>query len=175
MLLLGACAIALSGSPTIHQNKRDVLDFVKGVHMDVTSLSPPKTKTKYIQSRLAARCGRLAPLIQKAARKYNVSPELISAVILTESGGKFVVSSAGAIGVMQLMPATAWSVLHVDPWNTEQNILGGVHYLKMLVHQYKNVRTALLAYNAGPTAVNNGRIPAVSVQYANKVLQLAIL
>lgn len=88
--------------------------------------------------------------IIKYARLHTVDPALIRAVIGAESG--FVArarSSAGAIGLMQLMPATA-RALGVDPHVAEQNIEGGVRYLAELIRTFGGVELALIAYNAGP-------------------------
>jgi len=85
------------------------------------------------------------------ARQHQVAPDLVRAVILAESGGNTrVVSSAGAIGLMQLMPATAAS-LGVDPWQPLENLRGGITYLGSLLRAFDgDTRLALIAYNAGP-------------------------
>lgn len=88
--------------------------------------------------------------IVKYARQHAVDPALVRAVIGVESA---FVSSArspvGAIGLMQLMPATA-RALGVDPRNAEQNIEGGVRYLAGLIKMFGGLELALIAYNAGP-------------------------
>lgn len=88
--------------------------------------------------------------ILKYSRQHAVDPALIRAVIGVESA--FVDSarsSVGAIGLMQLMPATA-RALGVDPRNPDQNIEGGVRYLAGLIKMFGGVELALIAYNAGP-------------------------
>lgn len=99
-------------------------------------------------------------LFQKVARMLDLNPRLLEAVARAESGGnQAVVSNAGAIGVMQLMPGTARG-LGLDPYDTEQNILGGGMYLKMQLDRYRSVPLALAAYNAGPGAVQKyGGVP----------------
>src|SRR5271167_4274777 len=100
-------------------------------------------------------------LLNAAAAEYNVSPSLVIAVANQESGGnqfdssgKVLTSSAGAMGVMQLMPATA-AGLGVDPTNTAQNVDGGVRYLAQLLQQFGgNQALALAAYNWGPGNVS---------------------
>ncbi|MDW3228635.1 MAG: lytic transglycosylase domain-containing protein [Acidobacteriota bacterium] len=106
---------------------------------------------------------RYDPIIQKIAEKHGVPPDLIHAVIKAESNyDQFALSDKGALGLMQLMPETAmkYGVLNVlDP---EQNIEGGVKYLKDLIKQYNGDRNLVLAaYNAGQTAVekHNGIPP----------------
>lgn len=98
-----------------------------------------------------------ADLLALSAR-HGVAPELIRAVIAAESAGNpRALSSAGAIGLMQLMPATAAS-LGVDPWQPAENLAGGIAYLSSLLRAYGgNARLALIAYNAGPQHANRVR------------------
>lgn len=93
-------------------------------------------------------------LVSNAAVQYGIDPALALAVAKQESGfNQNAISPAGAIGVMQLMPATA-AGLGVDPTNLNQNISGGVSLLASLLRQYDgNTALALAAYNAGPGAV----------------------
>ncbi len=92
------------------------------------------------------------------AARHGVSADLVRAVVAAESAGnQRAVSPAGAIGLMQLMPATAAS-LGVDPWQPLQNLQGGIAYLASLLHAYGgNTRLALVAYNAGPQHANRVR------------------
>jgi soluble lytic murein transglycosylase-like protein len=94
-------------------------------------------------------------LVQKYAGQFGVDPNLVRAVISSESGGKVdAKSSAGALGLMQLMPATAKRYGADNPFDAEQNISAGTKYLaEMLKGQNGNVELALAAYNAGPGAV----------------------
>ena len=99
--------------------------------------------------------------LREAADGAALSRDLVEAVAWQESrmrGG--VVSRAGAIGEMQLMPATA-RALGVDPWNTRDNFRGGATYLGGLVRHYDgDLIRALAAYNAGPGAVDRyGGVP----------------
>lgn len=102
------------------------------------------------------RKARLAPLIDRYARQYQISPALVSAIIAIESGyNPAAVSPKGAKGVMQLMPATAARYGAHNPHDAEQNIEAGIRYLKALIARYKgNIALALAAYNAGEGAVN---------------------
>lgn len=98
---------------------------------------------------------RYTELINKSAKKWNLPKELIRAVIHAESS--FIadnVSSAGAQGLMQLMPETQKTYAVTQPFNPEENINGGCAYLSHLLVKYKNnKKLALAAYNAGETAV----------------------
>lgn len=103
--------------------------------------------------------GRLDPqvldaLADKASRATGVDASLIRGVIQAESAGNARArSSAGAIGLMQLMPGTARE-LGVDPTDPEQNVMGGARYLAGLLKRFGgNERLALAGYNAGPGAV----------------------
>lgn len=108
------------------------------------------------------RCGShaLAPAFEAAARRYDLSVDLLVNVAQVESNcDTNAVSSAGAIGVMQLMPATARE-LGVDPRNPEQNILGGAAYLRAQLDRFDGrIDLALAAYNAGPAAVARRQAP----------------
>jgi soluble lytic murein transglycosylase-like protein len=111
-------------------------------------------------------------LIQNAAAQYNLSPTLLTAVIQAESGGNpNAVSSAGAQGLMQLMPTTAASLGVTNPFDPAQNINAGARYLSSLISQYGDVGTALAAYNWGPGNVTSGAAWPVGVQnYVSNVL-----
>jgi soluble lytic murein transglycosylase-like protein len=88
------------------------------------------------------------------ARKQGLSPILALSVAKQESNfEKTAKSYVGAVGVFQLMPATAKD-LGVNPWYPEQNIEGGIKYLKALKSQFGSTKLALAAYNAGPGTVN---------------------
>ena len=109
-------------------------------------------------------------LITSVANSLGVPPSIALAVAQKESGfNQNAVGAAGEIGVMQLMPATA-AGLGVDPTDLNQNVTGGVSLLASLYQQYGNWTQALEAYNAGPTAVNQGTVPSSSVSYASSIL-----
>jgi soluble lytic murein transglycosylase-like protein len=112
----------------------------------------------------ALAAGQLATLVQDASRAYKVKPELVYAVIDTEShGDPAAISRAGAVGLMQLMPATSLQYGVGNAFDPTANVDGGVHYLHDLLHRYHgNVAYALAAYNAGPGLVDSAHgIPAI--------------
>ena len=96
------------------------------------------------------------PLIRQHARDQGIRAELVRAVIQVESAfNPWAVSPKGAMGLMQLMPATARELGVSDPFNPAENIRGGVTYLRRLLDRYNDdEQLALAAYNAGPTAVD---------------------
>jgi hypothetical protein len=102
--------------------------------------------------------------IAAAARSSQVEAALLHAVIAVESNyNPRAVSRKGALGMMQLMPATARAMGVADPLNASQNIRGGAQYLRTLLDRFANDKAlALAAYNAGAGAVlaSGGRIPA---------------
>src|SRR5512136_2842980 len=95
------------------------------------------------------------PIVKKVAGKYRVDQELVHVVIRAESNyDAFAISSAGAMGLMQLMPATARQYGVNNVFDPAQNVEGGVRYLKDLVRLYNGqTRLVLAAYNAGQEAV----------------------
>lgn len=98
--------------------------------------------------------GDYADIINEAAAKYGISPNLIKAVMRVESSFREnAVSSAGAQGLMQLMPNTAKSLGVEDSFDAYENIMGGSEYLKTQLDRFGDVRLALAAYNTGPNRV----------------------
>lgn len=98
---------------------------------------------------------------EAAAGTYGLDPDFLTAVARTESGlNPRAVSPAGAIGLMQLMPATARG-LGVDPWDPKQNIIGGARHLRALLDRFDGrIDLALAAYNAGAGSVTRyGGVP----------------
>jgi len=95
------------------------------------------------------------PIVKKVAGKYRIDPELVHVVIRAESNyDAFAISSAGAMGLMQLMPATARQYGVMNVFDPDQNIEGGVRYLRDLVKLYGGkTKLVLAAYNAGQEAV----------------------
>jgi soluble lytic murein transglycosylase-like protein len=107
--------------------------------------SPPAARTPR---------GEIERLVKLNAVDYGVDPALIEAIIERESGfDSNATSSAGARGLMQLMPQTAAGLGVTDSFNAAQNVAGGTRYLRSLLDRFGNVELAVAAYNAGPDAV----------------------
>ena len=98
----------------------------------------------------------VTPLIESAAKANAVQPKLLRAMIEQESAFRpCAVSSKGAQGLMQLMPETAGDLGVKDPFDPKESIEAGAKYLKQLLDKYKgDLKLALAAYNAGPSAVD---------------------
>ena len=113
-------------------------------------------------------------MIRRYASHYKLEEALVRAVIKVESDyNPSAVSSAGAVGMMQLIPKTAKFLKVSDPLDPDQNIRGGSHYLRMMLDQFEgDLDLALAAYNAGPTAVRrHGGVPPYkeTIRYLTKV------
>ena len=119
--------------------------------------TPPNIRSvSSISSTPAYTREQLGNIVSNISAKYNVDEKLVNAVIRQESGFNVKAKSkAGAMGLMQLMPATARGLGVKDPYNPVQNIEGGVKYLSNLLKKYNgNIVLALAAYNAGSGAVD---------------------
>ncbi len=113
--------------------------------------------------------------VNNASQKYGVDKNLIMSVMEQESDfNPDATSSAGAMGLMQLMPGTASELGVTNPYDINQNIDGGTKYLKSLLDTFGSNKLAIAAYNAGPGAVQNSggdmeKLPSETRDYVSKV------
>jgi len=140
-------------------------DSVNGVGHLIARLSEDLPSRKVIDE-----------LVRTASERYNLDPDLIKAIIQVESNFKSnAVSSAGAAGLMQLMPETAKDLNVTDRFNPRDNIYGGTRYMSQLLKQFnQDVMLALAAYHAGPgTVLRTGGLPNISAtrSYISKVME----
>jgi soluble lytic murein transglycosylase-like protein len=129
-------------------------------------------------AQLLARATQYDAIIEHAASAAAIEPNLLRAVIVVESGFNVrAKSKRGAVGLMQLMPATAARFGISDSFDPRQNVGAGARYLKFLLDRFgQNLSLALAAYNAGEDAVdrNGGQIPPFTetMAYVPRVLKI---
>jgi len=147
-------------------NKYKLIARTKPKHYNIAFKDLKKNKKKY------------TPLIQEAAIKHGIDPKLVHAVIYAESAyDAKAISSAGAVGLMQLMPATARQYGAQNRKDPKQNIFAGTRYLKYLLGLFNNdLELSVAAYNAGENAVKKykNQIPPYpeTQKYVKQVLRL---
>lgn len=149
----------------------------KGFNYRLIIRTRPKTYAHDVKF-LAGNKAKYIGLIAKAAAKHQMDPKLLHAVIQAESAyNPHAVSSAGAVGLMQLMPDTARRYGVIDRHDAEQNVDGGTRYLKDLLAMFNsNLKLAVAGYNAGEGAVMkfNYTVPPYreTQNYVQQVLKL---
>jgi soluble lytic murein transglycosylase-like protein len=156
------------GAGTIEMEASDVSSF----EPDGAAAAAPAASPEALASATPLDPKRLA---DQAARKYGLPSSLVRSVMMAESGFQpRAVSPKGALGLMQLMPATA-KQLGADPSDPAQNVDAGARYLRALLEKYGGgLRRALAAYNAGPGAVDRfGGVPpfAETLDYIRHIEQ----
>ena len=138
------------------------------------SFRPSASSASSVSGRAPANINQL---VEQTASRFQMDPELIHAIVRVESGyDPKAVSSKGAMGLMQLIPATAQRFGVVDPFDPKQNLEGGVNYLKYLLGLFGgDLPLSLAAYNAGEHSVQrSGGIPAIpeTQDYVRKVTNI---
>ncbi|MEJ2201373.1 MAG: lytic transglycosylase domain-containing protein [Desulfuromonadaceae bacterium] len=127
-----------------------------------------------LDSRESASPSDIVAIAHRAAQRFDIDPALVKAVIKAESDfDPGVVSTAGARGLMQLMPDTARDLGVQNPFDPEQNVMGGTHYLKQLLDKYDgDLDKTLAAYNWGPGNVDRkgtATLPEETRTYLSRV------
>ena len=166
-------------SPDSHRRPQQTPPQIDRVEVPDTELVIPDRDTKNLDDIYAADTAELVPvedLIMQTAVEQGVDPQLVRAIATAESNmNQDEISPVGAIGVMQLMPETA-QALGVNPYDVNENVLGGTIYLKQMLDTFDgNVPLAVAAYNAGPNAVlRYGGIPpyAETQNYVGRVMDM---
>ena len=139
-------------------------------------LEPPLPPATRVASHPHPAKGRVAELVRALAPRYQLDPDLVLALIETESNfNPRALSPKNAQGLMQLIPATAERFGVQDAWDPEQNLRGGMAYLRWLLARFKgDVQLALAGYNAGEGAVDRHRgIPpyAETRAYVSRIIE----
>ncbi|SFK37444.1 Transglycosylase SLT domain-containing protein [Halobacillus dabanensis] len=164
---------ALAESATSNSTKN------KTVERSIPSYMPSISSQQQADSTQAPEVSGGTPgvnqLIQKAAAYHGIDEKLVRSVVQAESNfDPDVTSHAGAQGLMQLMPSTAQGLGVMDPFDPEENLMGGTKYLKQMLDRYDgNEKLALAAYNAGPGNVDKyGGVPPFreTQNYITKIL-----
>ncbi len=183
---LAVCTASVgSASPPIYKyvdadgvaHFTDVPDSRRYQLFDLSPKGLTRSGDRY-DPRLLALATRYDAIIDAEAKSAAVEPNLVRAVIVVESGfNSRAVSKRGAVGLMQLMPATATRFGVSNRYDPRQNVRGGALYLGFLINRFRqNVRLALAAFNAGEDAVdrNSGQIPPYieTLEYVPKVLKI---
>jgi len=144
------CAIALTALACGRAVSAQVFEASNGVLRRVDVSGPPAATARPKPSKA------LSGAVRAAAARYKLAPELLDTVARQESGYRpAAISPAGAVGLMQLMPATA-RALGVDPTDPVQSLNGAAAYLRSLLDRFGGrLDLALAAYDAGPAAVEH--------------------
>ena len=143
---------------------------------DPVAVAVPQAAAVSLAGLVGADSAAYVPIIEQAAQRHRVDPRLVHAVITVESRYRANARSRkGAMGLMQLMPATARELQVADPYDPAANIDGGVRHLRRLLDRF-DLTLAVAAYNAGAGAVRRfGGVPPFreTQNYVRQVLRLA--
>ena len=154
MLLFGATTFFVPHPGKLPPKSSRAAATTHSVHSLPANTPPSPVVTVSLGFRLPADIA-YESLIQEAAAEHGVDPALVRAVVRTESAfDAMAVSSAGAQGLMQLMPALSEELGVTDPFDPRENLFAGVRYLRWLLDVHDgDEKLALASYNAGPGTV----------------------
>lgn len=156
------------------------LGYGSGAELDnssTPSISYSKGISEDVKNDVSSNNITIDEAVDRASKKYGVDKKLILAVMKQESSfNPSSTSSAGAMGLMQLMPGTARELGVTNAYDVNENVDGGTKYLKQMLDTFGNYKMALAAYNAGPGAVqksgeNIDELPGETQNYVAKVSQ----
>ncbi len=177
LVALGSCLVLplpSFGKIASYVNREGKVVFINGdsgKRARGSTISSPSGATRSTAAKgggigVTSRAGRanteMEEIVQAAAKRHKLDPALVKAVIGTESGwNPYAVSQKGAMGLMQLVPATAERLGVGNPYDPAQNVEGGATYLRSLLDHYDGDLTkSLAAYNAGERVVDEyGGVP----------------
>jgi soluble lytic murein transglycosylase-like protein len=162
-ILLGVCVLLLGVVVCHGAEHATVL-----LQQTIRTIAPGSEGHEYSKSELRT-------LVRTTARRHGLDPDFFLALVICESSlDPDALSHKGAIGLCQIMPATA-DELGIDPYDVHENVDGGARYLRRMLLAFRAIRPALWAYNAGPTRVRlaqaGGSLPRESVVYAERVIR----
>ena len=172
---LSSLNVTLQRINTIENQIQSLTSFAKAPDSDFQKILNTKVENKQNPTKTSR--AEIDNLITKYADKNGLDEDFVKAVINQESGfNPNATSHCGAMGLMQLMPATAQGLGVTNAYDAEQNIEGGTKYLKGLMDRFGNDKQlALAAYNAGPNAVKkyDGIPPYEETQnYVKKIMNI---
>ena len=154
----------LPGAPSLRAAQIATVTGQNGQNVYVNANPAEPQSDSVPEEILATSPAKIDSIIDRVSSHYQVDPKLVHAMIRVESNyDPSAVSSKGAMGLMQLIPATAHRFGVQNPFDPKQNVQGGVSYLKYLLHLFGgNLPLSLAAYNAGEERViQSGGIPAI--------------
>ena len=178
MLVLTGSILGLNLSVWIYEssdfssagaNVNSDVDIVPQAAVDISEIQNNKIIIKKPKS--------FRRIVFTKSKKYEIEPSLIYALIKVESNwDSRALSRSGAKGLMQLMPSTAKEMNVKNPFDPEENIEGGIRYLRYLLDRFNgDVTFALAAYNAGPSKVRKFKgVPPIreTQRYVNRILSI---
>ena len=159
----------------LHRQKRTNKDEIKklaGLIRDKSRIEAKLARSISFWQKPQPTREKIDRMIEEKARKYGINPNFIKALVQCESGyNVYAYSRKGAMGLTQLMPETCRDMGIKRPFSPEENLDGGIRYIISLLREFKDVRKALYAYNAGPETIRQGKaIPLETKRFADVVL-----
>lgn len=165
---IGRSSTLISNIPNYNSTIDTSTNKIENIYTNFESDTSTNTKFRVeIQTKDVATKNRIAKAVEEASNKYSVDPNLILAVIQTESYfNPKCTSKAGAVGLMQIMPSNFNHLGIKDGYNIEENINGGTKLLREYIDKYNgDIEMALMAYNGGPTRMANRGVKSVNDIY----------
>lgn len=164
----GRSSAVISNVPNYNNTIDNNTNEIENIYTNFESDTSINTNFRVeIQAKDATTKNRIAKAVEEASNKYGVDPNLILAVIQTESYfNSNCTSKAGAVGLMQIMPSNFNHLGIKDGYNIEENINGGTKLLKEYIDKYNgDIEMALMAYNGGPTRMANRGVKSIDDIY----------